>query len=79
MMPTPRRSPHSFFQPYLGRIICVSDHQAAAERDREFLSGQAVPPPSELDAETTTRLARISTHYLTPDPAPTRRATWMAG
>ena len=30
---------------YLGRIICVSDPQAATERDREFLSGQAAPPP----------------------------------
>ena len=30
---------------YLGKIICVSDSQAAAARDDEFLSGRAAPPP----------------------------------
>ena len=30
---------------YLGKIICIPDAQAAAERDREFLGGAAPPPP----------------------------------
>ena len=31
---------------YLGKVICVSDPQAAAARDEEFLSGRAAPPPA---------------------------------
>ncbi len=30
---------------YLGKIICIPDAAAAAERDREFLGGTAPPPP----------------------------------
>ena len=30
---------------YLGKIICIPDPAAAAERDQAFLSGQAPPPP----------------------------------
>lgn len=30
---------------YLGKIICIPDAAAAAERDRAFLSGTAAPPP----------------------------------
>jgi len=30
---------------YLGKIICIPDPEAAAERDRAFLSGTASPPP----------------------------------
>jgi 2-polyprenyl-6-methoxyphenol hydroxylase-like FAD-dependent oxidoreductase len=30
---------------YLGKIICIPDAAAAAERDRAFLSGTAPPPP----------------------------------
>jgi len=29
----------------LGRIICIADPQAAAERDAAFMSGQVPPPP----------------------------------
>lgn len=31
---------------YLGKIICIPDAAAAAERDRAFLSGTAPPPPA---------------------------------
>jgi 2-polyprenyl-6-methoxyphenol hydroxylase-like FAD-dependent oxidoreductase len=30
---------------YLGKIICISDHDAAARRDQDFLGGTAAPPP----------------------------------
>ncbi|MDL4813273.1 bifunctional 3-(3-hydroxy-phenyl)propionate/3-hydroxycinnamic acid hydroxylase MhpA [Actinomadura opuntiae] len=30
----------------LGRIVCVADTEAAAQRDQAFLSGQAPPPPT---------------------------------
>ncbi len=30
---------------YLGKIICIPDSQAAAERDKAFLDGSAEPPP----------------------------------
>lgn len=29
----------------LGKIVCIADPEAAAERDRAFLSGQVPPPP----------------------------------
>jgi len=31
---------------YLGKIICVADPEAARERDRRYLAGEAPPPPA---------------------------------
>ena len=45
----PERRPHVSdvidLSMYLGRVICIPDADAAAERDAAFFSGQAAPPP----------------------------------
>lgn len=45
----PEREPHvaqiTDISVYLGRIICIPDAAACAERDAAFLSGSAPPPP----------------------------------
>ena len=45
----PERRPHVKdiieISMFLGKIICIPDAAAAAERDRMFLSGEAPPPP----------------------------------
>lgn len=45
----PEREPHvaqiTDISVYLGKIICIPDAEACAERDAAFLSGSAPPPP----------------------------------